>query len=62
VGALVSGIFGMNLLSGLETAPLLFWRATACIVAGIFIITGTTLVYLYQRLKRTQVHPCPGGK
>uniref|UniRef100_A0A7S0WIG7 Magnesium transporter n=1 Tax=Pyramimonas obovata TaxID=1411642 RepID=A0A7S0WIG7_9CHLO len=57
VGALVSGIFGMNLLSGLETAPRYFWMTSCAIVVGIFIITSTTLVYLYRRLRHTQVNP-----
>ena len=55
VGALVSGIFGMNLLNGVETAPGLFWKVSLAIIVGIFVITGTTLVYLYRRLRHTQV-------
>ena len=60
----MSGIFGMNLLSGLEAAPKWFWATTAGIFVGIFVITGTTLVYIYRRLRHSQARalPSPPGR
>lgn len=44
VGALVTGVFGMNLLSHVEDHPRLFWPVTGGIYAFIVLATAAALV------------------
>merc|ERR1712107_901926 len=50
VGALISGIFGMNLHTGLEEQPGYFWIAVASIISVGTLITWISL-RLYFRSK-----------
>ncbi|CAM9477442.1 unnamed protein product [Phaeothamnion confervicola] len=50
-GALVTGMFGMNLLSGLEAHPRMFWIVSAAIYGTMAAALGVTLTYL----RRAQV-------
>jgi len=49
-GALVSGIFGMNLLSGLENHPTLFWGTLGGILGGIVLMTCLIFAYISKRI------------
>eukprot|EP00238_Polyblepharides_amylifera_P008239 CAMPEP_0196585886 /NCGR_PEP_ID=MMETSP1081-20130531/52421_1 /TAXON_ID=36882 /ORGANISM="Pyramimonas amylifera, Strain CCMP720" /LENGTH=418 /DNA_ID=CAMNT_0041907583 /DNA_START=252 /DNA_END=1508 /DNA_ORIENTATION=+ len=49
-GALVTGVFGMNLLSGLENHPTLFYWTLLAIAAAILLITACIFVYISSRL------------
>ncbi|KAL9232060.1 hypothetical protein vseg_007207 [Gypsophila vaccaria] len=50
IGALVAGIFGMNLRSYLEEHALAFWFTTAGIMVGILV--GFSLMYYYLRKRK----------
>lgn len=50
VGGLVAGIFGMNLLSGLEEHPFGFWIVSGIAIATAIMFFRGTLAYL--RFKR----------
>ncbi|KAG6382436.1 hypothetical protein SASPL_157894 [Salvia splendens] len=50
VGALVAGIFGMNLRSYLEERVFAFWLTTAAILVGALL--GFSLMYAYLRQKK----------
>lgn len=50
-GAFAVGIFGMNLLSGLETHPTMFFQVTSTIFCGSISI----FVILYSYYRRTKV-------
>jgi hypothetical protein len=51
-GALITGVFGMNLLSNLEAHPTLFYFVVAGIFCGIVSITALIFLYISSRLKR----------
>ena len=50
-GALITGVFGMNLLSNLEAHPTLFYFVVAGIFCGIVSITALIFLYISSRLK-----------
>jgi hypothetical protein len=50
-GALVTGVFGMNLLSNLEMHPTLFYCVVAAIFCSIVAITALIFLYISSRLR-----------
>nr|GME16069.1 magnesium transporter MRS2-11, chloroplastic-like [Ipomoea batatas] len=57
IGALVSGIFGMNLKSYLEEHAFAFWLTTA----GIMVGAAVTFFLMYRYLRRRKILPAPKG-
>lgn len=51
IGALVSGIFGMNLKSYLEEHAFAFWLTTA----GIMVGAAVTFFLMYRYLRRRKI-------
>ncbi|CAM9323938.1 unnamed protein product, partial [Sphacelaria rigidula] len=50
LGALVTGVFGMNLLSGWEEQPMTFWLVTGGIYGCIVLSVAGTVAFC-RRLK-----------
>lgn len=48
-GGLVAGAFGMNLVTGIEEAPMAFWLVSAIAVLTSMIMFRGTLAYLRRR-------------
>merc|ERR1740121_3040369 len=61
LGALISGIFGMNLKSGLEEAPEKFKQVVVLIVTLGLLITTVSMAFIFYSQKKYQNHAARFG-
>ncbi len=49
VGAMVAGIFGMNLDSGIQDSKHWFWGTAATLVIGMIVFCAVVLVVIWRK-------------